>query len=191
MNSARAFDPHRLDMAAFSLAEGEANGEFALAAMPRLLQDALPLAGDSPAQSVAWSARAWRKAVTGGEAEIRLQLQAHTALHLTCQRCLQPMPVALDVQPSLRFVRDEAQAEALDEDSEDDVLALTPVLDLQQLIEDELILALPLVPRHDICPQPLPMSVGEGDTAIEPADAAEHAFAALAALRRGGGGKLG
>jgi len=43
-------------------------------------------------------------------------------------------------------VRDEQQAERLDEDSDDeDVLALTATLDLQSLIEDELILALPLL----------------------------------------------
>ena len=125
--------------------------------------------------------------MTGGEAEIRLQLQARTALQLTCQRCLQPMTVPLDVQPSLRFVHGEAQAEALDEDSDEDVLALTPSLDLLPLIEDELILALPLVPRHEVCPQPLPMSAGEDELAA--ADDAEHAFAGLASLLRDGGGK--
>ena len=97
------------------------------------------------------------------------------------------MTVALAVRPSLRFVRGEAQAEALDEDSEEDVLALTPALDLQPLVEDELILALPLVPRHEQCPKPLPMSAGEGE--IQQADAADHAFAALASLRRNGGVK--
>jgi len=185
MNAAPAFDPRRLDVAAFAQAGARLTGEWPLAAMPRLLQDALPLGADSPATAVAWSARGSHKAVTGGEPEIRLHLQAHTALQMSCQRCLQPVTVELDVQPSLRFVRGEQQAEALDEDSEEDVLALTATLDLQQLSEDELILALPLVPRHEHCPQPLPMSVGEGE--IAPADDAEHAFAALASLLRDGG----
>ena len=126
-----------------------------------------------------------RKAVTGGEPEIRLHLQAHTALQMSCQRCLQPLTVLLDVQPSLRFVRGEQQAEALDEDSDEDVLALTPSLDLLPLTEDELILALPLVPRHEDCPQPLPMSAGEDE--IASADDAEHAFAGLASLLRDSG----
>jgi len=188
MTAAPAFDPRRLDMAAFAQAEGRLSGEWPLATMPRLLQDALPLSADSPATAVAWSARGSRKAVIGGEPEIRLQLQAHTTLRMSCQRCLQPVIVALDVQPRLRFVRGEQQAEALDEDSEDeDVLALAATLDLLQLTEDELILALPLVPRHEHCPQPLPMSVGEAE--IASADDAEHAFAGLASLLRDGGGK--
>jgi uncharacterized protein len=62
---------------------------------------------------------------------------------------------------------------------------LTPALDLRPLIEDELILALPLVPRHASCPKPLPMSAGEDD--LRDGDEAEHAFAGLASLLRDGG----
>ena len=186
MSPSLKFDPHRLDMAGFAQAEGWLEGDWPLARMPRLLQDALPLSTDSPAQQVRWSARGARRPVSGGEAEIRLHLQAHTALDLTCQRCLQPMTVQLQVQPTLRFVRGEDRAEALDEDSDEDVLALTPSLDLLSLVEDELILALPLVPRHGACPQPLPMSAGEQD--LQDGDGGEHAFAALASLRRDGPG---
>jgi uncharacterized protein len=187
MSSARAFDPQRLDMAAFALAAGQLDGQWPLQRMPRLLQDALPLSADIPAQTVTWSARGERKAVTGGEAEIRLHLRARTALQLTCQRCLQPMNVPLDVRPSLRFVHSESQAEALDEASDEDVLALTPSLDLLPLVEDELILALPLIPRHEVCPQPLPMSAGADELAAD--QDVEHAFAGLASLLRDGGGK--
>jgi uncharacterized protein len=188
MSAAPTFDPRRLDMAAFAQADGRLGGEWALAAMPRLLQDALPLSVESPATGVTWSARGSRTAVIGGDPEIRLYLRVHTALQMSCQRCLQPVTVVLDLQPSLRFVRGEQQAEAVDEDSEDeDVLALTATLDLQQLTEDELILALPLVPRHEHCPEPLPMSAGESDIAA--ADDAEHTFASLASLLREGGGK--
>ena len=183
-----AFDPRRLDVAAFAQAEGRLGGEWPLATMPRLLQDALPLSADNPGSAVTWSARGSRKAVTGGDPEIRLRLRAHATLQMSCQRCLQPLTVMLDVQPPLRFVRDEQQAEALDEDSDDeDVLALTATIDLRQLTEDELILALPLVPRHEQCPQPLPMTAGEDEIAA--AEEAEHAFAGLASLLRDGGSK--
>ena len=178
MNLPRDFDPHRLDMAAFAQAEGRLDGEWPLQRMPRLLQDALALSAESPAQTVAWSAIGVAKAVTGGEAETHLQLHASTVMQLTCQRCLQPMTVPLEVQPRLRFVQGETQAEALDEGSDEDVLAL---------IEDELILALPLVPCHEVCPQPLPMSAGEDE--LSTAEGAEHAFAGLASLLRDGGGK--
>lgn len=187
MSPPRAFDPHRLDMAAFAQSEGWLEGEWPLERMRRLLQDALPPSADGTARTVAWSARGSSRVVAGAEAEIRLELQARTALQLTCQRCLQPMTVPLAVRSGLRFVRGETQAEALDEDSDDDVLALMPSLDLLALIEDELILALPLVPRHEVCPQPLPMSAGDGELAA--ADDHEHAFAGLASLLRDRGGK--
>jgi uncharacterized protein len=111
-----------------------------------------------------------------------LRLHAGTVLNLVCQRCLQPMAVPLELDSKLRFVADEAQAEALDEHSEEDVLALTAALDLHELVEDELILALPLVPRHDHCPNALA-------TAAEPVAEQAHPFAALAAWR--GGAKQG
>jgi uncharacterized protein len=87
------------------------------------------------------------------------------------------MVVPLQVDRRLFFVEGEDAAAALDTDSEDDVLTLEPAIDLRALIEDELLLALPLVPRHEVCPEPLPLQ-GE-----EAAPAAEHPFAALAALK--------
>jgi uncharacterized protein len=60
------------------------------------------------------------------------------------------------------------------------VLALSKNLDLRELIEDELLLALPLVPRHEDCPQPL--RVGHAPDP-EP-DARPNPFAALGALKK-------
>ena len=183
MSPPKPLDPRRLDVATFAQAGGHLQGEWPLAGMARLLQDALPPAPGSPAQTVAWSARGERRAASGGAAQIRLCLRARTALRMTCQRCLQPVEIELDVAPTLRFVRDEAEAERLDEESDEDVLALSSTLDLHELVEDELILALPLVPRHERCPQPLPMSAGELDEAG--AGDAAGAFAGLADLLKG------
>ena len=48
-------------------------------------------------------------------------------------------------------------------------------MDLRELVEDELLLGLPLVPRHEDCPQPLPVPIRlEDDT-----DDADDAEAAL------------
>jgi len=186
MSSARATDPRRLDVAAFALCAGHLAGDWPLADLPRLLQDALPLGEDSPARSVHWSASGELRAASAGEDQIRLHLRAGTALQQTCQRCLQPMTVRLEVQPTFRFVRGEEQAQTLDEHSDEDVLALVPSLDLRALIEDEMILALPLIPRHERCPLPLPTSAGPAQLLHDAAEA--HPFAALAALRRGGKG---
>ena len=96
-------------------------------------------------------------------------------------RCLQPVALDLEVLRPLRFVADETTAAALDADSDDDVLVASRNLDLHELVEDELLLALPLVPKHERCQRNLPMAVG--DVAAEPAP---NPFAALAALKRDG-----
>jgi uncharacterized protein len=111
-----------------------------------------------------------------------LSLAADAALSMQCQRCLQAVEVPLRVDRRLFFVDGEDAAAALDAESEDDVLALTPALDLRALVEEELLLALPLIPRHEVCPEPL---VPAADLAAEAA-AEEHPFAALAALKRTG-----
>jgi uncharacterized protein len=87
----------------------------------------------------------------------------------------------LEVDRSLRFVADEASAAELDAEVEEDVLALTHTLDLKTLVEDELLLVLPVVPRHETCPEPLPVPGAE--TAGEP-EARQNPFAALQALKR-------
>lgn len=117
---------------------------------------------------VDWQAQGQRLPVPAGEAEVWLALQVQAPVWLTCQRCLQPMATTLALDRRLRFVQGQSQAEALDADSDDDVLALSRWLNLRELVEDELLLALPLVPRHETCPQPLPVPIG-----LEPADGAD------------------
>jgi uncharacterized protein len=172
-----AFDPRDLNLLRFAAAAGVLEGRTPAAELQRLAVDAPP----AGAGEVRWAARGERRGGAGREPETWLHLQAHALVRLTCQRCLQPMEQALHAERSLRFVADEAEAERLDELSEDDVLALPPRgrLDLQPLIEDELILALPIVPRHEDCPEPLPLPVDD-----LPEEAPENPFQALAALKR-------
>ena len=71
------------------------------------------------------------------------------------------MPVSVD--RAFRFVSDEALAAIQDEQSEEDVLAASRSFDLIALIEDELLMELPLAPRHETCPEPLPMAAADED----------------------------
>ena len=61
--------------------------------------------------------------------------------------------------------------------------------DVVSLIEDELLLALPPVPRHETCPHPLPMSAEADGFAAENEAVEEkpHPFAKLAAMKKSGG----
>jgi uncharacterized protein len=130
-------------------------------------------------------------AVSGAEAELWLGVQARAGVWLTCQRCLQPFQEALAIDRRIRFVQGEARAEALDAEIDDDVLALSRSLDLRELVEDELLLGLPIVPRHGgACPQPLQAA----DSAVSPPDDVPerpHPFAALQQLKTGSGGGTG
>jgi uncharacterized protein len=174
-------DPRRLDVADAAAQAIELQGRWPLAGLPRLAVDH-PVDAPALTGDVVWSARAYERQGTGGAPEVWLQMSAQTEVLRSCQRCLQPLPLALVVDRRLRFVPGEDAAAALDAESDDDVLAVEPQLDLQQLVEDELLLALPLVPRHEVCPEPLPHSLG-----AETAEPAAHPFAALAALKPGGG----
>ncbi len=150
----RAHDPIRLDVAAFAADGGELNGTCTGTELPRLAQCQSP-PQDMVPSDVQWHADGKRRMLPAGDAQVWLHLRAQTSAWLTCQRCLQRFQFDLAIDQQLRFVRDEQEAELLDADAEEDILALRRWLDLRELIEDELLLALPLVPRHGQCPQPL------------------------------------
>ena len=176
----RSFDPRKLDVAAFARDAASLEGEWPAATLQRLADAAAP---DAPATlwpAVRWSVEGEYREARGSAAQIWLHLQASTEVSLSCQRCLKPVQEALTLERSIQFVPDEAAAAELDADAEHDVLELTRSLDLAELIEDELLLALPLVPRHEVCPEPLPRPLGEPDAVSE----RPNPFAALAALKK-------
>ena len=177
---ARGFDPHRLHLEQFAREGASLQGRWPQRDFSRLLSATVD-DGAAPAEIV-WAAHGEQRRVAGAEPQTWLRLEVSTTVALQCQRCLQPVAQPLAIERSMRFVRDEDEAARLDEESEDDVLAPGAWIDLHDLVEDELILALPLVPRHEQCPQPLvpPPQVAELDDDLEPEP---HPFAALAALR--------
>ncbi|MCM5680848.1 YceD family protein [Schlegelella sp. S2-27] len=180
---AREFDPLRLDVQEFARAAASLQGQWVLTSMPRL---AASQHEDAAVQGreVVWSATGERVERTGAEAQTWLHLEARTAVALECQRCLRPIEERIEAERSFRFVTGETQAEALDADSEEDVLAMTRTLDLRELIEDELILALPLVPRHDRCPVSLP-AASAPEAPAAGAEKQSNPFAVLAQLKKG------
>lgn len=169
--SSRPPDPRRIDVQALSLHDSVIEGVTTLAELPRLCDP-----DDDPAAPVEWRAQASRRERAGSDALVHLHLEARADVVRICQRCLEPMRIALKVDRRLRFVRGEAEAERLDAESDEDVLALEPSLDLLSLIEEELLLELPLVPRHERCVDVA--ALGSDDT-----DATGHPFQALEALK--------
>ncbi len=186
-----ALDVARLDAARFAAEAAQLAGEWSLEALSRLhgSQAPDPRRSTEPPPSVHWSIRGEQRRQAGLAPEVWLHLEARTRVQLQCQRCLQALDTPLEVHQRLRFVHGETQAEQEDADSEEDVLALTRSLDLRTLIEDELLLALPIVPRHVACPEPLTASEhatapDATEVAIAELEGKPNPFAALSALKR-------
>jgi uncharacterized protein len=181
MAGSRDHDPKRLDVAAFAAAGDQLEGRWSAEQLARLTS-ATGAPAEGARAGIGWQVHGERAALGNAGLQPSLDIRADTEVTLECQRCLQPMTLPLHAERRIFFVEGEDAAAALDAESEDDVLALTPALDFEALIEDELLLALPLIPRHDVCPQPLPRPFVDQDAVDQPAD---HPFAALAALKRG------
>jgi uncharacterized protein len=78
----------------------------------------------------------------------------YAQLSIQCQRCLQPMPWLIDKKTALIILtneQDEQDDEEIPADYETIILTNTPV-SLITLVEDELILALPIIAKHNECP---------------------------------------
>lgn len=81
-----------------------------------------------------------------------LRLAVSGTLSLRCQRCLEPMPFEVNTDEMLVLAATlaEIHAEPGDTNAPDRVVAGKD-MSLRDLIEDELILAVPYAPRHESC----------------------------------------
>jgi DUF177 domain-containing protein len=97
------------------------------------------------------------------------ELQLRGEVGLTCDRCGASLRMPLSEVTTYYFVADAAELDALpiagelEGDAEPEPLIASPAFDLGALVEDELLLALPISPRHERCPDPV------GEAAADPA----------------------
>jgi len=157
----------KIDLLEFAQQGREAEGEIPIASLSRV-------DSPDPTGALRWAATG---ALVGREQVPQLRLVVDGSIVLVCQRCLGPMEQAIAIDSHFRIAPDEATAAALDDDDSIDVLAQSADFDLHLLVEDEVILALPISPRHAVCPP------GPADGAV--ADRRPSPFAALAALKSG------
>ena len=90
---------------------------------------------------------------SSGESTLHFELKG--MLTVSCQRCLEPIQLDLNIKSKFILVEDESQIPVEDEEMDDkDYLAASAELDVMQLIEDEVLLAIPYASMHDIedCP---------------------------------------
>lgn len=81
-----------------------------------------------------------------------LNLTVSGEVTLLCQRCMQPFAFAIDSDSELTLFDNETDIDAASEQDEmlEGVLA-SREQSVVDLIEDEILLALPLAPKHDVC----------------------------------------
>lgn len=98
----------------------------------------------------------------GERGQSMLQVEVGGVIPLACQRCLEAIPFELDIHSLLELI--PADAELSQEELEDDTRDFLPVageLDVAELVEDEVLLALPVAPRHERCGLPGASDAGE------------------------------
>jgi uncharacterized protein len=167
MSEATTFDAFRLARSQETL-----RGEATMTQLPRLAQSVL-----DPAARVTYE-------ITGridAEGHPGAVMKLSARLPLLCERCNEPMLFPLEREVAFRFVGDEQELNALPiEDVDVEEVVGSSSMALLPWIEDEAILSLPLVPRHDDCVLPL---ASESDPAQE---RRPNPFAVLGRLRGDG-----
>jgi uncharacterized protein len=105
---------------------------------------------------------------------------AEASLPLQCQRSLQRFELPVAFEQRLGLVRNEREESALAPETEPVLVAEDGLLRPLDLVEDELILALPVVP---LSPEAAAQA-GPPAAAEQPSETRDNPFAALAALKQ-------
>lgn len=126
------------DLEALGGRQGELGGEIELDRLPRLA---------GLLHSKAGSVKASLQFRQRGVGRLAATLELATTVELTCQRCLEPFAQPIAERVELLFVEPGEAGTSIPEDVEPIELDEGRLLPAQ-LIEDEIIVAIPLVPKH-------------------------------------------
>jgi len=150
--------PHQpvIDGFEFASAGATQQGVWPLGEFPRL-RDMLA----SDAGEVAYRLEGTHDAL--GRPALRIRVEG--SLQLRCQRCLEPFAFAVRVEDLLLLAAtlSEIHAEPTDASGPDRIVA-GKEMPVRDLVEDELILALPYAPRHDSCEPGAAVQDGRGSS---------------------------
>jgi uncharacterized protein len=174
------FDAKRLNVQALAESGQPLSGSTLLQNMKRLTPESNAEGADS---TINWKLAAELRPGSGGQLDVWLQMKANASLALTCQRCMAPVQTPISVDQWYRFVATEEVAMAEDDASDEDLLVMSPQFDALEVLEDELLMALPLVPMHQVCPSTPAFSAGQAEM-VELAPEKPNPFAALAQLKK-------
>jgi len=148
-------------------------GFLALDDLPRVASEA---AARSAGDGFEWAAKTYFDGVVGGEPRLKMNLNLKGQMHLICQRCMQPCLVEIEESRQFVFLANDALADAFPmEDDALEPLVASSHFDLLGTIEDEILLSLPLIPKHPegMCEAASPVSgadhtLNQGETLKKP-----------------------
>ena len=157
-------DPKALkgvDLLAYQTYHGK--GFLSLHETPRLATETAQI---GPEDGFAWEIQTFYDVALAGDPRQKMQLKLSGQLQLVCQTCMQPCLVHIDEERQFIFVADDTEADSfsMDDDALEPLVASTH-FDLLATIEDEVLLSLPLIPKHPegACgPVALAFPAGEG-----------------------------
>lgn len=165
-----------IDSLKFAADEGCLSGRIAVARLARLFDVLVSREGE-----LVCKLTGYRERSSDGSEQFGLHLQVTGRLGLRCQRCLGEVAFDCAIDSRLLLMPSglssvEWPEEELEADDYDAIPA-SREMSLQSLVEDEVLLALPIVPRHAECQLPAELAAEEVESEPSP-------FAALAGLKK-------
>jgi uncharacterized protein len=151
-----------IDAFEFCRVGGHRQGETAVADLPRLAKESVDGVG-----TIRWSLQGGRN----GFGHLQLTLSVSGTMRLICQRCLTPFDFDIASDSVLVLAKDEAKADEIEVllmDQAVEVIVGSNALNIADLIEDEVLLAIPLSPRHETCPDGLAPEVEKDAEKVSP-----------------------
>jgi len=151
--------------------ERSVSGELPYAEMTRLQQDIDPTSG--PIEADVMFSRVGKFVVLTGRISGNLVLQ--------CAACLELTNFPVDIDVNLAIIKDDSLVGLLPEGVEPYLLEDEHLL-MSEIVESEVVLVLPSIARHDVCPIELPTSSTSKDFMPE-TEEKKNPFEALESLK--------
>ena len=160
--------PPVIDPARFARDQSRLSGMLSLARLPRLADVLFDHQGN-----VNYELQGY----TTANGQPALHLSVGGDLAVRCQRCLERLPLHIEVTRDLVLIAEARDIDPVDDEDDDtDTIPGVAALDVLDLVEQEVVLSLPMAPRH-------PEEACEAQPAAQTGNASSP-FSALAGLKR-------
>ncbi|AKD25860.1 putative metal-binding, possibly nucleic acid-binding protein [Polynucleobacter duraquae] len=177
-------DPKALSRIDFCAPQSyQGTGFLEISALPRVAEEASSI---EPGDAFDWEVKTHFANSPGSEPQQILELAVKGRIHLVCQSCLQDFGLDLTQDSRFVLVATEEEADAFPmEDDQLEPLVASQHFDLLGLIEDEILLSMPLIPKHPegAC-QPHASSFGEVGEAQDASEKPQNPFNILKNMKK-------